>query len=236
MHPTPPAARRTAPPEILLLVATVTATVTLFAFFYLARADGIGTARLGEWFRVTASPLSPNLHFAASAVLLGVLPVLVARWVCGISLRDLGLGLGRWREGLLWLVIGIPIAVLAGRIAAGDPAMQAVYPVDPSVTPEAAIFIPHALRNFLYYGAWEVLFRGVLLFGLLGRIGAGPANAAQTGLSVTAHFGRVMTETFSAIPAGLAFGWIDLRVRSIWYIAVIHWVIGTSMDWFIVTG
>jgi membrane protease YdiL (CAAX protease family) len=219
-------------PEILFLVATV----ALFVFFYFARADGIGTARAAEWFRVTAPALSPTMHYVASALLLAVLPVAVARWMCGISLRDLGLGLGRWREGLLWLAIGIPVAVLAGHIAAADPAMQAVYPLDPSVTPEAAIFIPHALRNFLYYGAWEVLFRGVLLFGLLGRIGAGPANSAQTGLSVTAHFGRVMTETFSAIPAGIAFGWIDLRVRSIWYIAVIHWVIGTSMDWFIVSG
>jgi membrane protease YdiL (CAAX protease family) len=231
-YPAYPATGLRARPEILFLVATV----VLFAFFYLARADGIGTTATGGWFRVTAPPLSPNLHYVASAILLAVVPVAAARWLFGIRLRDLGLGLGRWREGLVWLAIGIPVALLAGRIAAGDPAMRAVYPLDPSVTPEAAIFIPHAVRNFLYYGAWEVLFRGVLLFGLVGRIGDGPANAAQTGLSVTAHFGRVMTETFSAIPAGLAFGWIDLRVRSVWYVAVIHWVVGTSMDWFIVAS
>jgi membrane protease YdiL (CAAX protease family) len=212
------------------------ATVCLFVFFYLARADRIGTAAAGDWFRVTAAPLSPTMHYVASAMLLAVIPVLSARWICGLRLRDLGLGLGRWREGLVWLAIGIPLAVIAGRIAAADPAMRAVYPLDRGLTAEAAVFVPHALRNFLYYGAWEVLFRGVLLFGLVGRIGSGPANAAQTGLSVTAHFGRVMTETLSAIPAGLVFGWVDLRIRSIWYIAIVHWTIGTSMDWFIVAG
>ena len=225
-------AARKAPPEVLFVVAAV----CLFAFYYLARADRIGTAAQDDWLRVTALPLSPTLHYVTSALLLAVLPVLAARLLCGIRLRDLGLGLGRWREGLVWLAVGIPIALVAGRIAAADPAMRAVYPLDRALTPEAAVFIPHALRNFLYYGAWEVLFRGVLLLGLAGRIGAGPANAAQTGLSVTAHFGRVMTETLSAIPAGLAFGWIDIRVRSIWYIAIVHWAIGTSMDWFIVAG
>jgi len=227
-----PTARRRAPPEILFVVATI----CLLVFFYLTRADRIGTRAAEDWLQVTYPPLTPTLHFVASALLLAVIPVLAARWLCGLRLRDLGLGPGRWRRGLVWLAVGLPIAVLAGRIAAADPAMQAVYPLDRSLTSEASVFVPHALRNFLYYGAWEVLFRGVLLFGLAGRIGRGAANAAQTGLSVTAHFGRVMTETLSAVPAGLVFGWIDLRVGSIWYIAIVHWAIGTSMDWFIVAA
>ncbi|HET9232812.1 MAG TPA: CPBP family intramembrane glutamic endopeptidase, partial [Candidatus Eisenbacteria bacterium] len=68
------------------------------------------------------------------------------------------------------------------------------------------------------------------------RLGAGPANVLQTALSVTAHFGRPIDETFSALPAGLVFGWIDLRVGSVWYVAVIHCVLGMSMEWFILAG
>jgi len=219
--------------EILLIVATL----ALFLFYYVARTDLIGTSgQAGEWFTVTGTPLSPRFHFLASALLLGALPVAVAHWLCGFPLRELGLGIGRWKEGLVWVAIGVPIAVLAGWIASGSPAMRAVYPLDPSVVAEIGSFLPHAGRNLLYFVAWEILFRGVLLFGLRPRTGDGTANATQTGLSVIAHFGRPMTETFSAIPAGLAFGWITLRVQSIWYVAVIHWVVGMSMDWFIVAG
>jgi membrane protease YdiL (CAAX protease family) len=89
--------------------------------------------------------------------------------------------------------------------------------------------------EFLYYGSWEVLFRGVILFGLRGAIGGGNANVVQTALSVLAHFGRAPDETFAAIPAGLLFGWVNLRVGSIWYVAVLHWLVGISMDWFIVS-
>jgi membrane protease YdiL (CAAX protease family) len=149
---------------------------------------------------------------------------------------DLGLGLGNVRRGSLWLALGIPLAILAGRIASASPAMRAVYPLDPGLAPQASRFLPHACKAFLYYGAWEVLFRGVLLFGLKDRLGEGMANALQTALSVTAHFGRPMNETFSALPAGVVFGWIDLRVGSVWYVGCIHWVLGMSMDAFIVAG
>lgn len=219
--------------ELLLL----TATVALFAFYYVARADLVGSRGPGgAWTAVSAPARSPTLHFGAAALLLGLLPVATARWGCGIPLRDLGLGLGKRRAGLFWLAVGLPAAVLAGWIASGSPAMRAVYPLDPSVVATPLSFAPHALRNLLYFGAWEVLFRGVLLFGLSTTIGVGSANSTQTGLSVAAHFGRPMTETFAAIPAGLAFGAIALRTNSIWYVALVHWTVGTSMDWFIVAG
>ena len=114
--------------------------------------------------------------------------------------------------------------------------MRAVYPLTSKLRPAASSFVPHALRSFLYFGAWEVFFRGFVLFGLRGRLGDGPANAVQTALSVVAHFGRPLPETLSALPAGLLFGWIDLRLGSVWYVAVIHWTVGMSVDWFLLIG
>jgi membrane protease YdiL (CAAX protease family) len=219
-------------PEALIVVATV----ALFVFYYLARADAIASLSAGHgMLTVTGRPLSPALHFVAAAMLLAVAPVLFARLALGLRLEELGLGAGRLRVGLAWLAIGIPAALLAGKIGSANPAMPFVYPLDASVRPEPSAFVPYALLQFLYFGAWEVLFRGVLLFGLKDRIGAGPANALQTALSVLAHFGRSFTETLVAIPAGLAFGGVSLHARSIWYIAIIHWLVGVSLDWFILT-
>jgi membrane protease YdiL (CAAX protease family) len=218
------------------LTLLVVATLALVAFYYFARADTIGVYSASRgWFALTAAPLAPPLHCGAAAVLLAVIPVLAARLVAGLSLRELGLGLGRWREGLGWLAAGLPLALLAGRIAALSPAMRAVYPLDPALTAEPHAFARYAALQFLYFGSWEVLFRGVLLFGLRASLGAASSNVVQGALSVTAHFGRAVNETLAAAPAGLVFGAVDLRVGSIWYVAVLHWLVGVSMDWFIVT-
>lgn len=222
------------PPEELL---PVVATVALAAFYYLTRADVVGVFTDGRgWHALTGRPLAAGTHFALAALLLGVGPALVARRLTGRPFVELGLGWGRPRLGLAWLAAGIPVAVLAGWIGSRSPEMRAVYPLDPEVLPTLRSFGPHALRAFLYFGSWEVLFRGVLLFGLAGRIGPGAANVVQTALSVTAHFGRPLDEAWAALPAGLGFGAVSHRVGSIWYVAVIHWVVGLSVDWFILNG
>ena len=223
------AARR---PEVLLGVATL----ALVCFYYVARADIVGVFSPPRgWVALTGTPLAPPRHFVAAALLLAVIPLLAARRLTGLSVGQLGLGLGRWRVGLAWLAVGVPLAIAAGRIAALSPAIRAVYPLDPELTAEPHAFARYAALQLLYFGSWEVLFRGVLLFGLKERVGAGSANYVQTALSVTAHFGRAINETIAAAPAGVVFGWVALRVQSIWYLTVVHWIVGVSMDWFILT-
>jgi membrane protease YdiL (CAAX protease family) len=216
-------------PEILVLVATA----ALLTFYYVGRADTIGVFSGSRgWTAMTLTPLRSPLHYALSAVLLGAIPLLVALRLSGATLSQLGLGLGEWRRGLPLLAVGIPLAVFAGWIASREPAMRAVYPLDPSLA--RSNFPAYAALQMLYIGAWEMLFRGVLLFGLRGIWTEHGANAIQTSLSVVAHFGRAINETLSAFPAGFVFGWFSLRVGSIWYVAVVHWMVGISMEWFII--
>lgn len=235
---TPPSSSssHSAPSQSRSALLLLLATVVLIAFYYLTRADTIGVSGPGKsWFALTRPPLRPGLHFVSAAILLGLIPLLAARRLTGLDLRALGLGLGKWRSGLVCLAVGIPLAILAGRIAALSPAMRAVYPLDPSLTPDPMVFARSAAIQFLYFGAWEVLFRGVLLFGLLGLMGSLGSICTQTAVSVTAHFGRAINEAVSALPAGVVFGWVTLRLQSIWYIAVLHWLVAISMDWFILT-
>jgi membrane protease YdiL (CAAX protease family) len=234
-NPAPPPGRFTlttpdpAPEARRAWVLPLLAAVVLTAFYYLARADTIGVSSPQRgWTPMTSAPLSSWQHFLAAALLLGLIPVVSAR---ALGVRHLGLGLGDWRLGLRLLAVGLPLAVAAGWIGATAAATRAVYPLDP--TAAGTHFTGYAGLQFLYFGAWEVLFRGVLLFGLRSRLGDRGAVALQTALSVTAHFGRSLTETTAAIPAGLLFGFVDLRVGSIWYVALVHWIVGVSQDFFL---
>ncbi len=220
-------------PGALILLAVLVLT----PFFYWLRADTIGVSSLTRhWTALTGGELNHVTHNLASAVVLGVLPLLAARFGLGLGLVDMGLARGRWRRGAFWLAVGVPIAILAGWVAAGQPEMRAVYPLNQGLVAGRVSFISHALMQLLYYAAWEILFRGVLLQGLTPRLGFANANMIQMALSVLAHFGRPSAETLSAIPAGLAFGGIARHTGSVWYVVLIHWVVGTAQDAFILYG
>lgn len=217
----------------LILVAVIALTV----FNYWTRADVLGVCGPGrEWTAMTGNPVTFVRHNLAAGILLGLVPLLLGRFWCGLGLRDLGLGKGRTRRGLAWLAVGVPLALLAGKLSAGQAVTRAVYPLDPGVTPAVGDFARHAAFHLLYFCGWEILFRGVLLRALAPRFGFATANVIQTALSVTAHFGRPFSETFAAIPAGLAFGGVARHTGTVWYVILIHWAVGMAQDWFILTG
>ena len=219
-------------PAWIILVAMIALT----QFYYWTRADVIGVTAAGRnWVEMTREPISMLGHNLAAGLILGLIPLLCARGLCGMGFRDLGLGIGKPKTGLLWLAVGIPVAILMAKLSSSQPEIRAVYPLDTGLTSQAGPFARHGGLQFIYYTAWELLFRGILLFGLKEKFGFASANIIQTALSVVAHFGRPFAETASAIPAGLAFGGIARQTGSIWYVVIIHWVVGMALDWFIVS-
>ena len=215
----------------LILVAVVSMTV----FYYRTRVDTIAVINADEGLQAMTGPAIGFLgHNLAALALVGALPLLTARLLCGFNFRTIGLSWGRWRQGLVWLAVGLPLAVLAAHLSSSEPVMRAVYPLNPTLLPQPAPFAKHMAGQLAYYVAWELLFRGVLLFGLERRLGFAGANVVQTALSTVAHFGRPLPETLAAIPAGLAFGGIAKHTRSIWYVVIIHLTVGAALDWFIV--
>ena len=209
--------------------------VALTLFYYGTRSDiiGVGSDK-GGWSAMTGATLSPGAHYLVSGILLGLVPLVCVRVLSRLGWLEMGLGLGRVRRGLVWLGIGIPVAILAGWVSSGNPSLRAVYPIDRALTPLPGAFAMHAMGQLIYYVGWELLFRGILLGSLTKRFGFANANLIQTALSAVAHFGRPFPETFAAIPAGLAFGGVARATGSIWYVVVIHWVVGMAQDWFII--
>jgi membrane protease YdiL (CAAX protease family) len=205
-------------------------------YWYFGRSDTIGArTHDGSWLDVTGPALGGLASFLAAFLLLGVLPALLSRRILGRSPRDLGVGLGNVREGLLWLLAGVPIGIAIGWTSATSPALAAVYPLGaPQLT--VASFLPHAIGYTLYYIGFEYHFRGFLLLGLEERIGPWVANVLQAGIVLLVHVGKPSVELAAAFPASILFGWIVLRTRSIWYVVAIHAVVGIALDFFLLRG
>ncbi|HEX7003393.1 MAG TPA: CPBP family intramembrane glutamic endopeptidase [Trueperaceae bacterium] len=194
--------------------------------------------QIGYWYFGAPGPASPRdpIHalrwVAWATVLLGLIPLLLCRPL-GLRLERLGLTEGDSRTGWQAVGIGVLVVIPVAWFAAGDPAVRLAYPWPGAWAGSSALaFFAWAATYTCYYFAYEFFFRGFLLRGLEPALGATGALWVQTIASTMLHLGKPLLETIAALPAGLVFGLLALRTRSILYVALIHMTLGLATDLF----
>lgn len=144
-----------------------------------------------------------------------------------------------YKLGLTLAAIGTLAAPLIGLTSVLNPEMKAAYPlIDFSIYSNWWQILLYYGSYLAYYIGWEYLFRGTLIFTVIKKCGPLAAILISTMISALIHtsvggFGKPMVETLSAIIAGLVFGWIAWRTKSIWWTVWIHLLIGVFTDIFI---
>jgi membrane protease YdiL (CAAX protease family) len=174
--------------------------------------------------------------FAAAFLVMGILPVLLVRFGFRESLKGYGLSLGDWRRGLsATLFLFVLIAILLIYPASQTEEIRAVFPFDKAAGDSVFAFLRFQLfRGLFFYSAWEFFFRGFVLFGLRKQLGDGIAICVQAIPSCLWHIGMPAQEIFSSLVAGILFGILVLRTRSILWVFLLHYLIGVILDLFIV--
>jgi membrane protease YdiL (CAAX protease family) len=185
--------------------------------------------------------LAPSAHDAGSAawrnglalVVLGLLPLLVIKLSFRDRLSDYGLGLGDTRYNLGFVLFGLLVVVPLMYLSSRRPEYRMLYPLIRSHPGSVPLFALACGLYLLYYAGYEVLFRGFLLFGSERRLGTWPAILVTTLATTLVHVTRPASEYAAAFVAGLVFGYVALRTRSIWGVLVLHFLAGVSLDFFV---
>lgn len=171
---------------------------------------------------------------AGVAVLFFLVPAGVVKIHFHESLREFGLQKGDVKFGIIFLLLGSLTVLPFLYFSSFSKDFQREYPLPLLARSDHFFLILWELIYFLYYIGWEFLFRGYLLFGLERKAGSFLSILFQTVPSTLLHIGKPEPETVSAILAGIIFGVVALRTRSIIYVLLLHYLIGVSMDVFCV--
>lgn len=216
-------------------------TVILFAssLLLLAWKYGCSEEFYSHHFGTAFGPVEVGAavyQFVGCFVLLGVAPVLVVKFGFRERLRDYGVSLGIGRRTLVTFLCFTPIFALAAWWSSDDPVILQKFPINPRAGQSPAMFTMHAVTYLLYYVGWEFYFRGFMLFGLRQSLGDVNAVLIQTMASVLLHIGSPASEAFGAILAGLLWGMLAIRTRSLLSGLGQHYVLGITLDAFICLG
>lgn len=183
----------------------------------------------------TGSGYSVVYMFFMAFILMGLIPLGIITMVFHESPKNYGLQLGDWKKGLpASILLFLFIAAILLIPSSGMEEMKSFYPLDREATRSATAFIRlELLRGLFFYTAWEFFFRGFMLFGLRKYLGDWVAICIQTVPSCLWHIGMPAGEIFASIIGGILFGVLALRTRSIWWAFLLHFLIGTGLDFFI---
>ena len=214
---------------ILLLSPLLVVTWWYFGFprYYLSRWPDAGL--IGNDPMLTATVYS----FVASFVLLGLIPALVVKFVFRESLADYGVRLGERTRTVRSLLVCAPVILIIAWFASHDPATQAEYPLNRHLASSPGVFGFHAVTYLLLYLGWEFHFRGFVQHGLRTSLGDVRAVLIQTAFSTLAHLGKPTSETYAALLAGLFWGLLAFRTRSLLSGMLQHALLGIALDYFI---
>ena len=211
-------------------------TLILAIYFYFGIADFFAnmfpnTENLDYWKYIYHNVVPLFLFFG--------LGLIFVKYVLKGSLKDFGLTAGDYKLGIKLCLIFTPLFIIAGLSTVTDSGMNTMYPLARYVIDAPFQYVLLYYISYLcYYIGWEFLFRGIGMFSISKKSGVFVAITVTTMISALVHssiagFGKPLTETFSAIPAGIAFGYIAYKTRSIWYSFYMHVLVGFSTDFFI---
>jgi membrane protease YdiL (CAAX protease family) len=129
----------------------------------------------------------------------------------------------------------VPVMFAVGVATGFNPNYFDVYPLNPTLRPQNAqisvpIFVVHSVLYIGYYFGWEFLFRGFLQHGLKESCGIANAILIQTLASTMLHFGHPPGEVFASIFAGIFWGLLAVRTRSILSGFLQHSLLGIVLD------
>ncbi len=168
----------------------------------LVASEATGWPRLGPW-------LDGRMVF-------GLWLPLLAGGLLTEREHRLGLGFGDRRRGLAVLGVGVPLAGISAVVLGFDAEIDRYYRPSGSPAPELVLrFLPAVLQV-------EVCFRGVLLFGLLPRLGPWPAAAVAAIPYGLVHLDKPLVEALGSVPVGFALGLAALWAGSLWYGFAVH--------------
>jgi membrane protease YdiL (CAAX protease family) len=174
-------------------------------------------------------------HFGSAFVLFGLVPALIVALVFREPLAAWGVQAGDLSWGWKAFAVLTPAMIGLSFFAARDPEFLAEYPLNRAAGDGPLAFAFHAVAYLVFYVGWEFGFRGFVQFGLRERMGDWNAILVQTLASSLLHVGKPFGETVGAVLGGLVWGLVAFRSRSLLVPLLTHWLLGLSLDLFIVS-
>ncbi len=216
--------------EFVLALANV--TIGFVAYFFISESK-----KAHRYFKEKYGEEKTKIYFIffqryTGVVCLGLFPLITTLILIPKSIADYGLSFQNFLISVYWS-LGLGMLILVINFLNSRKADNlAIYPQIRVKEWSANLIFFNALSWCSYLFAYELLFRGFLLFGTASLIGAVPAIAINASIYSIAHIPKGIKETIGAIPLGIILCLITFSTGTIWVAFFVHITLALSNDSF----
>lgn len=163
---------------------------------------------------------------------LGIIPTIVITLTSNKSIFDYGLNFNNLNKSFIYFIIASVFVIVCTFISTKRKEMQNAYPEIRVNNWSMKLFIRYMMVMALYIFAYELLFRGILLFVCLPAFGLWSAIAVNLLFYSSTHIAKNGMETFASFPFGFLLCIVTISTGSILFAFLLHFLLALSNELF----
>lgn len=211
---------------------SISAVTICFIAYYFT----IHSASLHQYFIKNQGEARAKSHWVifqrfVGVFFFGVIPIIIAISQ-NIDFQSIGLTLN-YKTSIVGWIVGLSLLCLVVNLfACRKPDHLEMYPQIRTPLPWSKnLYFFSSLTLVLYTLAYEIMFRGYLLFTCEAEMGATLAIVINTAIYALVHIPKGWKETVGAFPMGVVLCWLTLESGNIWIAVVVHIALALTSEW-----
>jgi membrane protease YdiL (CAAX protease family) len=213
-------------------ILSISLVIISFAFYFFVSTSLKLKSILNNFFGTEQGQLRFILiQRTAGIFFFGIVPVIVYM-LSGFALRDFGFVLKFDSKALFIVLILGSLIILMNYFAARSEQNLSMYPQIRKEKWSLNLLLLSALSWMAYLLAYEILFRGILLFSCYNELGALKAVIINVIIYVLVHLPKGPKEAIGAVPLGIVLCLISMHFGTFWAAFWIHCFLALSNEWF----
>jgi membrane protease YdiL (CAAX protease family) len=223
-------------------VAIILTTAGFIIFWFTGKSNQLLQSLIERYGTARGQCLHIYLKRFVGILCFGLIPALVLLNTAFFSWPDSSLQRFSWAdygvaatfssESFYWTLGLSALLIFLTSRSALQPNNLAQYPEIRVLPWSRNLLIWSALSWIGYLIAYELLFRGFLLFSCVRAFGAISAVVINAAIYALVHVPKGAKEGIGAIPLGLLLCYITLETETIWVAVLVHIVLALSNEWF----
>lgn len=219
-------------PEYLPAVLGIgVALLGFITYWFMSFSDWLKSYLLRRYGDRGVSVTLPLVQKYLGVFWMGVVPTIVMLIFLPYSLSDYFVAVGDIPYTLMWTGGLSAALVLMNWFAARRPETLAYYPQVRAKEWTPGLVFHNTLAWVLYLLAYELLFRGLLLFACLAVLDPWVAIAINIALYSATHIPKGFTESLVTIPFGIGMCILTMGSGAIWIAWLVHVAVALSNDY-----